>query len=255
VYKDIARWLMALVPVTTVGASVIAVAPHLDQARSLGLSTWLDENTPAAIWLAAVAVAVVAVVAAATYVLLAKPEPLADLQGDPVMLSKAFGEDGVGVPTFSTSDEFVRVRAQLGTDLAANAAIKELEATIGAVERTVTQLQTWSELRNARARFKQFAWVYGVGVVTIFIGVVAVALLLKPLPARITQPVAVSVRLSPTSETDFRETTHCADSASTTFFAVGGDWEKPALVGFGDGCTNAQWQPSVPDAAIVTPSG
>ena len=180
-HKETAKWLMALVPTGALAASAIAVAPYFSQARRQGWSAWWGDNSAATMWLAVVLAAVIAAVAAAAYVLLAAPDPLSKLENEPALMSVAFSEGGVGAPTFNSSDQYTQVNARIAADLAVpDFDLKSLEATIGAVERTGTQLRAWSEERNARMRFRKFSFVYVIGVGVIAVGVVAIAVLSRP---------------------------------------------------------------------------
>ncbi len=115
----------------------------------------------------------------------------------------------------------------------------------------VDALRSWHLHAELVERYRAFCVSLLVGVVLIGGGFVVAAASLGPEEAITTPtPVLVEVR----SVEELERATGCTDAVASTFWAVGGTWDEPALAVDGPGCTfDVTWLPE-PGQVEVRPA-
>jgi hypothetical protein len=245
-YKDTAKLLLGLVPVSTVVGIAFALAPTLDAIRAEGVSRWVIDHPAVTIGVVASLLGVLGVVAACSYVLLAASGKWTDLRSNADWFSKAFSDHAVGLPYFLDSTAFESAESKIAQNDAGITG-DDREAVAKVRERTLAL----SERLEAARRFKRFTWAYVVCILAIVGGAGAVLTTLPGASDPITAPVTVQLHLPASAEAGFVRGTHCSSSKTTTAVAVGGFWSDPELRLYGPGCDLANWWPNHSKLDIV----
>lgn len=247
-YKDVAKWLLGLVPITTLASLGLALAPSADVIGTVGLWNWLEGHQTTAVSIVAILVATIAMVATCAHVLLAGPTEWDTLWNDDhqVWRTDAFATHAVGRPYFYDASEFHTA------ELASHADSKDERKP--AVEAITSKIVALSSDLNAKTRLKRFLVVFGVGVIVVFVGVIAILTSASPLDEVITAPIVVGLHVPAGELDEFTEATGCSTPSEVEALAVSGTWRAPHLRLFGDGCTDDEWSPDAITGVLVTRS-
>ena len=231
-YRDATKWLVSLVPVTTLATLGVGLASHLEDIQRDGLLVWVEANGAATAGVALVLVAVVAIVALSCSVLLAKSTDYQVLEADTQWMASAFA-DGVGRPWFHDLGQFRdaedRVKTKEGGDEAAQ------------VDMVMQRIRQYSARERGFARFRYFAFTYVASIVLLF-GGLGLAITQLPPPAEAIRDTT-AVTLVTSEPAVLAAQMGCVYGDDVDVVAVGGTETRPILRVFGDGCTTQDWTP------------
>lgn len=240
-YKDTAKWLLAFLPVSTLAGAAAVLRPHIGAIREVGGVSWVQANPWNAIAFGLPIVVVLGLAYGCLRVMLAKSDPYERLEQNQTWMSEAFSQYGVGIPEFNDSSKFTDAieEASNGTD----------GSRADDIAKVVPRIVALSAELNARTRFVQFAWGYGIGLVAIAV----CALYLSQQSVPLATPLRAEVHVGTDSEPEFTTLTGCADAATTKAVAIGGTNESPVLRLYGDDCKSIEWQPDGDiDVVVIT---
>lgn len=250
-HRDATKWLVGFVPVATIVSAGFVLGPRVvdlaESDRSGGAA--ISDRWPAAAGVLVIVAGLVAIVGSGSRVLSAQPTSFATVLRDRKALAVAFGQ-GVGAPYYFDSGQFVQAMEELQAAWDSETRPAMDEAGLQRAVAAVDALRSWHLHAELVERYRAFCVALLGGVVLIGGGFVVAAASLGP-EATITTPtpVLVEVRSAETFERD----TGCTDVAASSFWAVGGTWDEPALAVDGPGCTfDVTWLPE-PGQAEVRP--
>lgn len=247
-YKDTAKWLLTFTPIAAVITLALTLGPRTEAIAEAGLLKWVCEFPIATAAVVLTLLAAALIVALCRYVLLAEATPWTQLRTDQKWWSEAFSDHAVGMPLFPAATDFTNAETSAAT---ANASAAEQTALAA----TTLRIQTLSENLNAKKRFKQFSWGYGICMIVIVTGLAVASFSLPATPDPVTKPTKVSLIMPAGAETRFTEITGCTTPLTdkTTAVAVGGLWTHPTLRLIGPGCTTSDHTLPRDLGIIITP--
>jgi hypothetical protein len=244
VYKDLAKWLIAFIPVTTLASVGLALGPNADTIANVGLADWVAERPIAVTAVGAVVLTTVGLVALCARVLLAQPSEWTELASDPEWMSEAFSRYSAGRPDFLDATAFRSAEINCLADPG------DVRRT--AVAETTLRVVNLSGDLNAKALAQKFLWAYLVGIVVIAAGVFTVLVSAGGEPSTITSPASATVHIPHDERARFTSATGCSMPSKVAAVAVAGSWTEPRLRLFGEGCDDDEWQPSPSLHVVVT---
>lgn len=243
-YRDTAKWLVAFVPVSTIVAGAVALGPRLleDAAAAASPTAWAQTRVAVLVGVGLIVAGVGGVLWSGARLLRTQPVDFTALLKDSEKLREAF-QNGVGVPYFLDDASYLAALKKLAATWATGDAV--LDAELERANASTEELRSWALQQQLRPAFRTFGWVFGLGVLLIVAGFLAVAAGLGPAPIRFGTPTVVVVELSDAGAVDLATATGCTNIAESTFLAVAGTWESPVLEVDGPDCEfGAQWRPS-----------
>jgi hypothetical protein len=246
VHKDVAKWLLTFVPISSFIALTVGLAPRYAAIESAGLGTWVCDNHLAAGAILVTTVATIGIIAACAVVLLTGPTDLIELRADQTWWSNAFSQHGVGEPVFTDSSAFDLVASPPTGMTVSDAQAKAYNDVIPRIIKLSEELKT-------RTRFRWFLCAFVVCTVIIGAGLSVATATLPTTPDAITKPTKVSILVPPGAEARLAEATGCTDLRQITAVAMPGSWAHPKLRLFGKGCSTALWTPGLELGAVAVP--
>ncbi len=259
-YRDTVKWLVAFVPVASLGAAAVLVGPPLTHSVASAESgqSWLADHWLVVICGLALVGGLGLMLRYGARVLSITPRDIGALatgSAGAQRLSEAIGA-GVAAPDFFTAEAFDEEMGALAEAL--DDATKEVKADdprLARIQRATDALRAWSTFEQMRRAYRDFRVAFVVGVVLVLGAVVAAPLQLTTSEA-ITAPTPVEVTINPDRAGEVEVATGCTSAQSSTFTAVRGTWDQPVLLADGPDCRfGAEWRPSRDVARIRAKAG
>ncbi|MBK8446310.1 MAG: hypothetical protein IPL41_06380 [Micropruina sp.] len=246
-YKDLAKFWMAFLPVTSVVALGVPLVPTVEQITQVGWIPWVGVRWPVLVAFLVALAAVVAMSVLCARVLASEPTLVDTLLSDTNWLSEAFSKYGVGRPYFLDSSKFLA--AEL--DSRKRDVNGEYDKRASAVNEVTARISALSADLNAKAKFKAFWWVFCVGIAVMLAAILFILGASGPnVVVVVIEPTPVQLHIPADQVAAVGAETGCTTPQAVSAVAVGGTWAKPQLRLFGSGCSDAEWSPR-PDLKII----
>jgi hypothetical protein len=247
-YRDTTKWLVAFLPLTALAAGAFTLGPPV--IRSIqdapSLPSWASDHWLVLVCMVVLFAGLTAILYYGAKVLSVEPTDIGDILTSPdkkSTLAAAIGS-GVTAPWFLDKSSFDTALAAMANAWNDTVHPPEKDDPRAArLQLAIDALREWSVYHQIQSAFRNFRYAFIGSSLAIGVAILAAPLQLDD-SIPIDKPMHVQVDVSEAGQNALLKSTGCLDPKTSSFLAVGGSWNQPALAVDGPGCAfGAVWHP------------